>query len=493
GDLSAGSTDAINGSQINAALTSVATNLGGGAAFDPVTGTVTMPTIIVAGNSYNNVTGAVQAADTARQTGDSGLANALGGGASVAPDGTVTNPTYVVQGTANNNVGDAIAAVDGSLTNLGDQITNLTNGTTGLVQQTGGTPGMGQITVGAATGGHSINVAGTDGDRVVTGVADGAVNATSTDAVNGSQLFAVQSVADGALQRSGGTLTGELSLGGNRITNVAAPVAGTDAVNRDYVDGVAASQAATTTNIGTVVAASLGGGASYNPANGALTGPTYNVGGRSYGNVGDALTATNMLAVQYVADANGQPTNAVRFGAAPGGPPVAVTNVANGNVAAGSTDAVNGGQLYDVSVVANGALQRTGGTLSGNLNLGGNRITGLAAPVDASDAATRGYVDGLQAQNVNNFNLLTAGLNNAFKGIERNSQGVALAIAMGGGFLSDDKDFSLWGAWGNFAGYNAASLQTYIRLSDDSYINAGLSYGFEEQLVGTRVGFGIQF
>ena len=90
---------------------------------------------------------------------------------------------------------------------------------------------------------------------------------------------------------------------------------------------------------------------------------------------------------------------------------------------------------------------------------------------------------------MNNFNLLTAGLNNAFRGIERNSQGVALAIAMGGGFLSDDKDFSLWGAWGHFQGNNAASAQAYIRLSDDTYFNAAVSFGFEENLVGTRVGF----
>ena len=99
----------------------------------------------------------------------------------------------------------------------------------------------------------------------------------------------------------------------------------------------------------------------------------------------------------------------------------------------------------------------------------------------------------MQSQNVNNFNLLTSGLNSAFMGIERNSQGVALAIAMGGGFLSDDKDFLSLGAWGNFNGYNAAALQSYIRLNDDTFVNVGLSYGFEESLVGTRVGFGIQF
>ena len=235
----------------------------------------------------------------------------------------------------------------------------------------------------------------------------------------------MQQTADGALQRSGGTLTGSIDAGGNSITNLAGPVNAGDAANKGYVDNVAASQAATTTNIGSGVASALGGGSTYDAATGNVTAPTYSVGGQNYGNVGDALAATNMLAVQYVPDSNGQPTNAVRLGTSPSAPPVALGNVAAGALNANSTDAVNGSQLFAVSQVADGALQTTGGTLSGNLNLGGNRITGLAAPVDATDAATRGYVDGLQTQNVNNFNLLTAGLNNAFRGIERNSQGVS--------------------------------------------------------------------
>jgi autotransporter adhesin len=401
GSLTPTSLQAINGAQLNAGLTSVANSLGGGSTFDPATG-------------------------------------------------AVTGPAYAVQGGTHSNAGDAFTALD---TALNTAVNNIANGTSGLVQQTGGAPGTGQITVGANTGGTSVNVAGTGGNRVVTGVANGAVNATSTDAVNGSQLNALQQT----------------------------------------LSTTAAATQVNINNAGQSAANHLGGGSTYNPATGQISAPTYNVGGQAYQNVGTAIAATNMLAVQYVTNASGQPTNAVRLGAAAGALPVALGNVAAGAVNAASTDAVNGGQLHAVQTVASGALQRTGGTLSGNLNLGGNRVTGLAGPVDASDAATKGYVDGLQSQNANNFNLLTSGLNSAFKGIERNSQGVALAIAMGGGFLSDDKDFSLWGAWGNFNGYNAAALQSYIRLNDDTFVNVGLSYGFEESLVGTRVGFGIQF
>ena len=170
-----------------------------------------------------------------------------------------------------------------------------------------------------------------------------------------------------------------------------------------------------------------------------------------------------------------------------------MTNLAAGQVAANSTDAVNGGQLYTVQQTADGALQRSGGTMTGNVNMGGNTISGLAGPISSSDAVNKGYLDGIQAQNDVKFDMLTTGLNSAFDSIERNSQGVALAMAMGGGFLSDDKDLSLWGAWGHFDGYDAFAAQTYIRVTDDIYVNGAISYGLDEELVGTRVGFGIQF
>lgn len=334
---------------------------------------------------------------------------------------------------------------------------------------------------------------GTDGNRTITGVAAGAVAASSSDAVNGSQLHAVKTVADGALQRSGGTMTGALDMGSNRITNVAAPVAAGDAANKGYVDGVAASAAATTASLGQSAAAGLGGGSTYNAGTGQISAPTYTVGGQAYHDVGSALGASNLLAVQYVADAAGQPTNAVRLTGNGGGQPVSITNLAKGAVTATSTDAVNGSQLYTVQQVADGALQRSGGTMAGELAMGGNRVSGVGAPVNGNDAANKAYVDTLQGQTNQQLAGLTTGLNKAFNRIERNSQGVALAIAMGGGYLSDHSKFALWGGWGNFDGYNALAAQSYLRLSDDVVINGGVSFGLEENLVGTRIGIGIQF
>jgi trimeric autotransporter adhesin len=352
GSTLAGSTQAINGGQLNTGLSSVATNLGGGSTYDPTTGTVTAPTYNIAGNSYTTV-------------------------------------------------GDAFTATNTA-------VTNLANGTSGLVQQVGGAPGSGTITVGAATGGTLINVAGTEGNRKVTGVAPAMLSATSADAVNGSQLFAlgtstaenlgggstfdpatgkttapvynvagntyntvggaltavdakVTNIANGGagpVQYSntatpttpnGGTATNDLTLVGANsaapvtLHNVAAPVLANDAANKGYVDGVAGSLAAATLSY-------LGGGSQFSSATGTTTGPNFQVGGQNYTTVADALEATNALGVQYVADADGNPTNAVALSGARNGQPVTVSNVAAGTR---PTDAVNVGQLQQGLAGAN--------------------------------------------------------------------------------------------------------------------------------------------
>src|SRR5437660_1575682 len=176
----------------------------------------------------------------------SSVADALGGGSTVNPDGSISAPSYNVGGTTVNNVGDAFANIDdrvsenttnieniaGDVTNIAGDITNITNnlneGKIGLVQQDATTK---DITVAKDLDGATVDFTGTDGERVLTGVAAGAVNASSVDAVNGSQLFGVSSS----------------------------------------------------------VADALGGGSSVN-IDGSITLPSYNVGGTTVNNVGDAVT-----------------------------------------------------------------------------------------------------------------------------------------------------------------------------------------------------------
>ena len=105
-------------------------------------------------------------------------------------DGKGTTITNLKDGNVADGSKDAVNG--GQLWNVQQQITNINNGSSGLVQQADKNA---TITIGKDTGGTTVNVAGKDEtgkevDRVVTGVAKGAVNETSKDAINGSQLHA---------------------------------------------------------------------------------------------------------------------------------------------------------------------------------------------------------------------------------------------------------------------------------------------------------------
>jgi len=64
GSLAAGSTDAVNGGQINNMGESLAAALGGGSTFNSTTGFFTAPNYVVAGSNYSSVGGAITALDS---------------------------------------------------------------------------------------------------------------------------------------------------------------------------------------------------------------------------------------------------------------------------------------------------------------------------------------------------------------------------------------------------------------------------------------------
>lgn len=137
--------------------------------------------------------------------------NALGGGANIALNGTVTGPTYNGFSDASQSftdVGSALYYLDTRVTDLENNVVGGNN----LVQQDTVSR---DITVGKDTDGSVVNFQNKDSQaRKLTGVAAGAVNATSTDAINGAQLHATnQSIAD--------------ALGGNTVVNIDGSITGT--------------------------------------------------------------------------------------------------------------------------------------------------------------------------------------------------------------------------------------------------------------------------
>ncbi|EFJ8589082.1 hypothetical protein AXE25_002546 [Escherichia coli] len=385
GTLSENSTDAVNGAQLNATNANVATNttniatntasintlntsidaleqdalLWDGTAFSAAHGAnkdASKITNVLAGTVSSASTDAINGSQLHGLS--SSIATYLGGGATVSDSGVFSGPTYNIDGNDYTNVGAALDAINTSLSDsLGDAL-------------------LWDSTTGAFSAKHGSTAS------VITNVADGAVSDSSSDAVNGSQLYDVSnSVVDvlggGAGVNTDGSISAptytiantdydnvgdalnaldttlddamlwDATAGENgafsashdgsasKITNVAAGTisdTSTDAVNGAQLHGVSSS-----------VAEALGGGAAVN-SDGSISAPTYTIADTDYTNVGDAMNAIdstldNALLWDAAAGENGA------FNASHDGKASVITNVANGQINETSTDAVNGSQL----------------------------------------------------------------------------------------------------------------------------------------------------
>ena len=378
GALTAGSTSAVNGGQINILGSSVATNLGGGSVFDPVAGMVTAPTYSVAGTNYNDVGSALSAI-----TGGSAASGVKYFHAnSTGPDSNPIGTDSVAIGTSAvaNNAGD-IALGSGSTTGGAVATPNAT--INGVTYAFAGAAPTSTVSIGTAAG-----------ERTITNVAAGQLMATSTDAVNGSQLFATNTALDAIGATAGNSVQYDdpghtsVTLGGVGATtpvalnNVAAGAltpGGTGAVNGGQINTLGSSEA---TN--------LGGGSVFDPVAGIVTAPSYSVANiGADGTVGTPNTATTVggavdgLSTDVTNLAGGISNGTIGpvqrtatpnqltlvapggSGAAPGAAQN-LTNVANGAVTAGSTDGINGSQLFasnaTVSNFLGGGANVTNGT-----------------------------------------------------------------------------------------------------------------------------------
>ena len=367
GVISATSTDAINGSQLYATnnyLTNfagdVATKLGGNAALDN-DGHLTMTNI--GGTGKDNVNDAIAAANTKVAEGEN---------ITVTPTTNADGSKTYTVATKKDLVVDSVKAGDSTLNTDGLTIAN----------------------------GPSITKSGINANgRKVTGVVDGDINATSTDAVNGSQLHAtntkladVENTANTAVQEIESANPTALSVkkDGTKVTltpnfiagdlvdpttgAVNTPAAGdegklvtagtvakalaethfvvdTKATTDGELDG--ASQADQKIKSGNKVTLQAGKNLKAKQTNAAD-------GAQVEFSLKDSISLTQVTAGDSTLNTDGLtiaggPSVTKTGGINAGGKKI--TGVANGNVAAGSTDAVNGGQLAEVKSKADSAVQ----------------------------------------------------------------------------------------------------------------------------------------
>ncbi|EMV3353379.1 YadA-like family protein, partial [Escherichia coli] len=325
-------------------------------------------------NKISNVQAGIVSSDSTDAINGSqlyGLADSftsyLGGGADISDTGVLTGPTYSIGGTDYTNVGDALAAINTSFSDsLGDAL-------------------LWDTTAGKFSAKHGIN----NDPSVITDVANGAVSSTSSDAINGSQLYGVSdyiadalggnavvnadgsittptyAIAGGSYNNVGDALeaidttlddallwdatandgAGAFSAGrgvdntASKITNVA-----NGAISATSSDAINGSQLYTTNKY---IADALGGDAEVN-ADGTITAPTYTIANTDYNNVGEALDALDENALLWDATAN---NGEGAYNASHDGKASIITNVADGNIGEGSTDAINGSQLFNTNML----------------------------------------------------------------------------------------------------------------------------------------------
>lgn len=209
----------------------------------------------------------------------------------------------------------------------------------------------------------ALSIGDTGRERLILNVAPGRVLSTSTDAVNGSQLWAAYNSID--------------QVGTNLAT------------------------------LGINVTAAFGGGSSY--VNGVWTGPSYTIQNNSYTNVGSAfeavdgnlsslkddisnitITGGTLGPVQRTVAADTLTLVASDGSAANPGAGQKLTNLKAGTVADGSLDAINGSQLFgfgtDMATVLGGGASYIDGKWTGpSYTIQNNSYTNVGSAFEAVD------------------------------------------------------------------------------------------------------------
>ena len=291
------------------------------------------------------------------------IAKNLGGNSTVNADGTISAPNYVLDngngGTASfDNVGDALGGLDNRVTDNATDIKNITNGTTGIVRQD---PTNGSISIGNQTGGTTVDFSGTQGNRVLTGVANGLVTKDSNDAINGSQLF---DQGTGIASIIGGDTAYDAITGKFTNANIGGTGKGTLDEAIKAVDARAGAKTKVTagSNVNVETIDNGDGSNSYKVS----TQRDLDLDSASFGEVKISADGLN----------NGGKK---------------VTNVGNGTVGAGSKDAITGDQLFTTSnsikdAIGGSTVVNPDGTITTS-NVGGTGSTTIDGAISAVNTA----------------------------------------------------------------------------------------------------------
>ena len=298
-----------------------------------------------------------------------------------------------------------------------------------------------------------------DQNGKISGVAAGEVSKTSTDAINGSQLNQTnENVA--ALDKRVTQNEADIAQNKADIAQNKADIAQnkTDIKNLDNrvtnVEELAKKHTTVTAgdNIAVTESTNKDGGKEYNVA----LDKDINLDSVTTGQTSISNDGLKVNGKTYVSD-SGLNANDQK-----------ITNVADGKVEKGSTDAVNGGQLYNETRVAkDGNFVKKSNTAGENLSALDNQVTA-------------------NTESIYHMNGRISDLDNR---VNKVGAGAAALAALHPLDFDPDAKWDFAAGYGNYRGANAAAVGAYYRPNEDTMFSVGGSFGNGENMVNAGVSF----
>ena len=311
-----------------------------------------------------------------------------------------------------------------------------------------------------------------DGNGKVSGVAAGDISDTSTDAVNGSQLKATNdrvSQVEGDITNIKSDITdikGDVKNLGDRVTevektagkhssvstkdsNLSIDSTGTnDAGGIDYKVSLKNDLKLDSVTTGNTVMNKDGVTVGKDIS---LTKDGLTAGDTKVTNAGLSISDKTYVSKDGL-NANNQ----------------TITKVANGKVEKGSTEAVNGGQLYNETRVAkDGNFVKKSNTAGENLSALDNQVTA-------------------NTESIYHMNGRISDLDNR---VNKVGAGAAALAALHPLDFDPDAKWDFAAGYGNYRGANAAAVGAYYRPNEDTMFSVGGTFGNGENMVNAGVSF----
>ncbi|MDI3438263.1 YadA-like family protein, partial [Erwinia sp. V90_4] len=403
-----------------------------------------------------------------------------------------------VQGATKNNVGDALGTLDTVITKHGSSIKSIKNsmefmqndindlksGGSGLIKQDKVT---GDISVGKNTSGNRVDFSnlsesGEKKSRKLSGVSEGEISSTSTDAVNGKQLYETNKQVKDNADRINGIAAGINDVVSGKSGIVKQKNANGTITIGSETDGNAVSIAGKS---GDRVIKGVKDGINENDA--ATVGQLNKISGSA------KMIAINNKKNSNVPTASGE--NAIAIG--PSSVSSGNKSISMGeNAVASGNNSVALGQGSKASAansvaLGSGSLADQDNTFSVGNSMQQRRITNVAPGVKTNDAVTVGQLNSVRSEVNKNFMKLKNDLNNIDRKL---TAGIASSMAMSGIPQAYQPDSSFMG--GSIASYNGAGAVAIgaSKVSQSGrYVTKVQGSLNSQNDVGMSIGFGIQW